>query len=266
MSDSAEDVRSTLDRRLTRLDHTVAEAAQLRRRGVLTRRSANVVLESSFSSAYAAFESFLEDLFFSVVTGHSDIQGAAGVVTFSNRALAERVLVASGDYLKWLPWSDGAKKVASRYLVDGVPFDRLSRAQEERSALEEARLLRNAVAHTSGRAIKDVRTLIEQMPPRERTVAGYLASTDQGVTQYAAHMSNFRAVSSALVESTEAQAAGHLLPPAPYGKGDAAPAGTYVCATCRFRHRSRRKSSVLPECSQCRARSGRQVIKWQRVW
>lgn len=263
MIDAAAKAASRLESRISRTKHTLTEASTLRARGQLTQRSLDAIAESSFASSYAAFEQFIEDIFFASLLGDTAVQGAVGIVKFADRAQAELIIIDRGKYLTWLPWDRGIQINAARYLVDGLPFSRIERHDDERALLEESRLLRNAIAHASSSAMKSVHRFTSSMPVRRRTVAGYLQASSQGATRADVLMNNFRAVASALTRPTTVEAKKFLSPERPYSTGDTPGQGLFLCLRCRMRHVVRGTRSALPGCSQC---NGNRKAAWQRQW
>lgn len=264
--DAGDDVAKKLESRLRRLSHTTSEASRLYAQGQLTQRSLDAIAESSFIASYAAFELFLEDLFYSVLVGESGISGAGGVVPFATRTQAEGLIVSRGQYLKWLPYKNGIKENADRFLIHSSPFDRLTRSDTEMALLDEAQVLRNAVSHLSASATRKAEKYTSTMGPRRRTIAGYLESSAQGKTNYEVLVDNFRSVSKALVEPSESKARAFLSPERPYKNGDKPGIASYRCVTCQATHPVRSSGIALPKCSACNGKSGIKSSSWRRIW
>jgi len=266
MADLAAAAANNLERRLKTLRFTLAEAARLRRRGLLTQRSLDTISTSTFNDSYAAFELFLEDVFFSSLLGQTSVFGAAGLATFASRAQAEQILIEPGRFLRWLPWDIGVKVSAERMLVDGLPFSRLERHDAEKELLEEARVLRNAIAHAGVSATSKASKYTRAMPAGRRHIAGYLQQQIQGQTRQEILVDNFRSIGRSLIEPTAVAAQAYLSPERPYESGSQPGLGTFRCTRCQNRQVVRAKAGKLPFCLACRASGIRQKSQWRRVW
>lgn len=252
-----------LERQLKRLAQTVAEAEKLYANRKLTQRSMDAIVEFSFAASYASFERFLEDHFYAVLLGASSIPKAAPLVQFQSRAQFEQIVIAGRQYLKWLPFKEGVMSTAGRFLSGGVPFDRLIWSTAEQALLENARVLRNAISHRTESANVKTIPLIESLPARRRTIAGYLLTSAQGRTHFKMLTTNFHAVARALVEPDPKSARQYLSPEAPHDAGKKAGAGTFRCTNCGHKHQTGRKAVALPGCVACKRKKR---TKWERVW
>lgn len=259
---TAEQSRRLLEANVKRQRHAFGEAQRLRSANLITQRAFRTIVEASFLASYSAFESFVEDLFFRALLGTSGIVGVSPRVTFLSRDDAERLIVGDRDFIKWLPLKSGVEALSARVLRDGVPFERLARADSERSKLEEARKLRNGVAHESGKARKDLESIVAKMPPGHRTVAGYLNSTVQRAKRFEVHMDNFEAVGRCLTATDARMAHSYLLPERPYEVGDIAPRGRYECLRMGHTFVVRPTREKLAECAVCSTPK----TKWRRQW
>jgi len=259
---SAEKSFRSLQSNIRRQRYAFSEAERLRANAQLTQRGFRTIVEASFIASYAAFESFVEDLFFRALLGVSGIDDVQPRVTFKNRQDAERVLTGGRDYITWLPWKQNVQALSSRVLEDGLPFDRLSRADAEKGQLEEARRLRNGVAHDSGKAHQEVLKVIGTMPPKQRNVAAYLATSVQSVKRFDRHMDNFEVIARCLTASDSQTAHSYLLPERPYGEGDLAPRGRYECVRMGHVLKVTRVQDQLQKCKLC----GSSQTQWRRMW
>lgn len=258
------DVRAdALNSALKRQSFTFREARGLHQAGRLTTRGLETIVEASFLTTYASFESFLEELFYDCLLGTSGLPDSSALVDLADRDKAQAILTLNRPFVKWLPWNEGVARLAPLLLHEGGPFDRMARSTIEKSMLDEARLLRNAVAHDSGSAKAAVTARLATLPPRRKSVAWYLMSTPSaGMTRFEGHVVNIGAVARCLTASDVASAHRVLIDERPYLSGESAPRGTYRCERANHHHRVTRKNESLPACSACRAPKS----KWQRQW
>lgn len=259
---NAEAAYEILRRDLAAQTHSFNEARRLFDRGGLTRRIRRVVVEASFLGAYSSFEAFIEELLYSVLLGNSGLPDAVELVQFRDRQTAERVLTMNVQFLRLLPWKEGIARTSDRLMDGRGPFGRMDRSVTEVKLLEEARRLRNAVAHRSESAKANAGDLLRDMPPRRRTVADFLSVTSSGRSVFELHMDNFRAVGACLTAPTVAAGHGLLLDERPYTDREVVPRGTYKCEIGSHKRVVRRVSEELGTCSEC----GRGRSLWLRVW
>lgn len=266
---SAAAVHAAFERRARRLESLTAEGLKLRSqpKSPMTVGSLDALFESALLSLYTAFETFLEDLFFSVLLGQSGVPGTAGLVTFSDRQQADMVLRGGRrDYLTWLPWADGVRGLAERLLMDGHPFNRLDRHDDELDVLEEMRLLRNAIAHEGSSAQNKITHLTGPMRARRRHPAGVLQDVQQGTLRLSVYSDEVRKIAAALTMTDDVSARNSLSPEKPYSAGAKPGLGTYECTRCRSHHVMRRKSDPLPNCQTCRRAHTKGFRGWRRMY
>ena len=263
---TAADIFRAFERRAVRLESLTGEGMRLRGQGRVTVGSLDALFESALLNLYTAFELFVEDLFYSVLLGDSGIPSASGVVTFSDRAQAEAVLLGGRDFLRWLPLDTGAIPRAHLVLEQGHPFDRLERHPQESATLDEMRLLRNAIAHDSGSARAKVAALTAGLRPRRRHPAGLLQDVQQGVTQHSNYSTVVRLVAAALAEPDDVRARNSLSPEKPYSSGAAPGPGRYECTRCRRRTTIRSKRQELFKCSACQRAHVKGQKEWRRIY
>ena len=108
----------------------------------------NSMVELAFLRGFLAWESFLEESFILHMLGKKPRRGKPPVryVLPPNRKLAFELASAGLDYAKWESAKDVATR-ATRFFRDGRPFTSALRAKQ--NTLDDARTLRNAVAHRS---------------------------------------------------------------------------------------------------------------------
>lgn len=253
------------DRRALRFERLASEATNLRRRQLITAGSADSIHESAFINLVTSFETFLEELFYSVLLDYSGIPGSNGAVKFARRAQAELILADGRPYIDWLPFDRTVER--GRRLLIGSPFDRLNR-QHERAHLNELAVVRNAIAHDSGSAKEKFKPLAAHLRPGRRTPAGLLQSTVQGDSMYVVYSTRVRTIARALSAQSVRDAKSFLGPEAPYLEGDSPAAGKYACFVCTSENQVSRRAPTLPRCMTCVARgSGAKVkSKWVRMY
>jgi hypothetical protein len=140
-----------------------------------TRRDS--IIELAFLRGFLAWESFLEESFILHMLGKPPKRGKPPVryVLPPNRKLAFELVSSGLDYAKW----EGAGEVAARatrFFRDGRPFTSPLRAKQ--NTLDDARTIRNAVAHRSEVAQRKFEKLARNelggaLPPG-LTVGGFL--------------------------------------------------------------------------------------------
>ncbi|MFL2001571.1 hypothetical protein [Microbacterium sp. A1-JK] len=260
----AERIAKSLSTELQRQSYTFKEARLLHRNGKLTSRGLHTVVEATFLSSYASFEAFVEDLFYDCVLGTSGLPDSVPIADLQNRELAESILTLNRPFVKWLPWDVGVGSLASILLQESGPFARMARSVTEKGQLDEARLLRNAIAHNSGAAKMAVRDRISQLPARRRTVGWYLlASPMAGVTRYETHLANLEAISKCVTALSVVDGHKVLVDERPYASGQAAPRGSYLCERSNHPHRIIRSHQILPICGLCH---NAQKSRWSPAW
>lgn len=263
---SAADVLNRFDRRARRLESLVREGQRLRSKGALTLRNWDALRESALLDLYTSLELFAEELFFSVLLGGSGIADAGGVVAFSNREQAEEIFLGGRSHQVWLPFEKGIRPLASRLLAhDGRPFSRLDRHSHELGVLNEVRIVRNAIAHRSASAQKELAPMVADLRRGRKNAAGILEHTQQGVSKQEQYSTAVRRIATALASPDERQAQLYLAPEDPYRTQSKAPTGVYRCDRCQGTHRIRARVASLPKCPRCKARQEKGETSWRRV-
>lgn len=140
-----------------------------------TRRDS--IIELVFLRGFLAWESFLEESFILHMLGKQPKKGKAPhrYVLPPNRKAAFRLASEGHAYAKWEAATEVATR-ATRFFRDGRPYTAPLRAAQAR--LDEARTLRNAIAHRSDTAQKNFEALARNklggtLPPG-LTVGGFL--------------------------------------------------------------------------------------------
>ncbi|MBF6319015.1 hypothetical protein IU453_19865 [Nocardia cyriacigeorgica] len=227
--------------------------------------STDALYTSALLSLHLRFELFLEDLFYSCITGQSEISDCVPEVTFSSRDQAKNLLFGNIDYVTWMPYR-GVEEIAKRTFSNGVPFSRLQRQVDEKKFLGELTAVRNAIAHQSASSLKKIEGLTSSMRPRRRNAAGYLQHTTQGDTQFSRSCSSVLVIASALTQPDIVAAKRVLSPESAYGKNDPAVKGKYQCVICTATILHRVKYGKIGACSKCARIGGSKKGSWQRVY
>jgi hypothetical protein len=144
------------------------------------------MMEVVYLRAFLALEAFLEESFILFSLGHRPPRGRAPRrFTFPpNRKAAEEWILPedtrSRPYASWDPGS--VRHRASRFFKDGAPFEIALSVKQ--AALQDARTIRNKIAHDSARAQERFHTLVRQKLgslPSGLTVGGFLDTDVPGV-------------------------------------------------------------------------------------
>jgi hypothetical protein len=261
---SAITILNSFKRKAQRAESLTNEGLRLFRRNQLSQASLDALFTSSFLSLHSHFEIFLEDLFFSTVTGSSGIADCEPQVIFESREQAQQIFLATQSYINWMPYEKGAQKFTRRAYKSGSPFARLRRQPDEQSVLKEISSLRNAIAHQSRHSLREVEHLTKPMRPRRRNVAGYLQNRVQGSTQFSLHATSIRRVASALAASDVKTAKTiWLSPETGYKATDAPGSGRFLCVGCGNTKTIRSNTEKLKRCTRCNARR-RLQLGWRR--
>lgn len=135
------------------------------------------IVELAFLRGFLAWESFLEESFLLHMLGKQPKRGRAPhrYVLPPSRKAALTMTAEGRDYAKWEVASEVATR-ATRFFRDGRPYTTPLRGAQ--SKLDNARMLRNAVAHRSEKAQTTFETLARTelggaLPPG-LTVGGFL--------------------------------------------------------------------------------------------
>lgn len=154
-------------------------------RPYVTRKRRDSMIEMAFLRAFLGWELFLEESFVLFLAGQKPPRGRAPYRhTFPpDLDKAREWVVPEGrDYAKWNIAAQVASR-AERHFRSGGPFASVLRAIQ--NTLEDARFIRNAIAHDSTSAFDRfemvVRTALPTVPPK-LTVGGFLSTTKPGTT------------------------------------------------------------------------------------
>jgi|ERR1700724_1585811 len=138
------------------------------------------LIELAFLKAFLAWEVFLEESFVLYLVGQGSPRGRAPrrfAFPPNLRAAKEWVIPEERSFAKWTDPKRVSER-AERFFRNGLPFSPVLRGSQ--NALDEARTIRNAVAHVSSSARDNferlVRTKLGTLPPR-MTIGGFLGTT-----------------------------------------------------------------------------------------
>jgi hypothetical protein len=169
-------------RSLQNLDYTRERMEKLYAADLIALGDLHSVYEALFLRAVTSFETFLEDLFMSILerrTRYSSQRVSLRMKTISREALLD-ILLQGDDYLQWLPYANTERR-ARLYLRDGKPFCELD--DGNKSVLKTITTIRNAIAHQSSYATELFQNKVIGSLPLlrgERNPAGFLRSQVRG--------------------------------------------------------------------------------------
>ena len=214
--------------------------------------------EAIFVKAFTEFESFLEELFFAIVTGATRLDGATPRLRIRNAALARDLATgeARSGYLSWLPLGDTMRR-AERFLVDGEPFARLDRRSTIRNDLDRAQKVRNATAHKSADAHAKFQRAVNGS---YATSGDYLISRSGSKSTCESILDDLHRYADALVEP-QARSDALLGPEDPLRSGMRKHGGgAFECLNCGTRYTVMPSEALQcptcdPPCSACGKRS-----------
>ena len=155
------------------------------RRPYITRKRRDSMIEMAFLRAFLGWELFLEESFVLFLAGQKPPRGRPPYRhTFPPdlEKAREWVVPEGRPYAKWSIAAEVANR-AERHFRSGGPFASVLRANQ--NTLEDARFIRNAIAHDSASAFARfemvVRTTLLTLPPK-LTVGGFLSTTKPATT------------------------------------------------------------------------------------
>lgn len=154
-------------------------------RPFITQRRRDSLAELAFLRSFLAWETFLEESFALYLAGQKPPRGRAPIrYAFPpNLKIAMEWVIPEGrGYAKWTSAHDVSVR-AERFFRDGRPFAPTLRSQQ--AALEETRIIRNAIAHESMSARQKFETLVRTKLatlPSGLTVGSFFGMTVPGTT------------------------------------------------------------------------------------
>lgn len=149
-------------------------------RPYISRRRRDSMTEMAFLRAFLAWEAFVEESFVLYLIGQRPPRGRAPrrhAFPPNHRTATEWVIPEGRHYASWtIPQHVTAR--AERFFYNGHPFAPVLRGNQ--SVLDEARIIRNAIAHESLSAREKFESLVREklgtLPP-SLSVGGFLGTT-----------------------------------------------------------------------------------------
>lgn len=171
----------SLDKRRIKLEKLLNQKS-------ISKKDTEKIYESFFLDSVCNFESFLESLFFYLLTQNSLSNNVKPVIIFPSYTAARRVVLNGKHYLDWLPYDDYTCKLAKIYLNNkGFPFPTIgyrsidknkNTIDQFKKEMSDIVIIRNAIAHRSSHSKKKFKNMINyvSLPPREKQPGGFLRS------------------------------------------------------------------------------------------
>lgn len=128
-----------------------------------------------FINAITSFESFIEEMFFCLLTGKIKLSNSVRPkVAITNRNIAREIILQGRNYIDWLPY-ERTEKIAMSFFKDGKPFTVLDK--NEKNHIDKCLFIRNALAHHSDHSIEKYKKKVLSnlsINPRERAPKKFL--------------------------------------------------------------------------------------------
>ena len=169
----------SLSYKLRHIEFSRLRVESLFREKVIVKRDLDVAYSGLVINAVTAFENYLEELFFLIMSGkvsfHRDARPIARSISKLSKKDIRSLVLGDNKYINWLPY-DLTVKRSLAYLIEGNPFKKLK--DQDTESLNKIAKIRNAIAHSSPFSVESFRKLTSDatLPPRERTPIGYLRS------------------------------------------------------------------------------------------
>ncbi|MBL7071523.1 MAG: hypothetical protein ISS26_05085 [Candidatus Omnitrophica bacterium] len=139
---------------ISKLNHGFSILEKTRKRveflfsnGDLTRKEIEQIYGTLFLNAFIIFEDFLEETFFSLVTGKIDSPKVKPKIIIKNRKIAREIVFSGRGYVDWFPYEERTLKLANVFFKKGLPFTILD--SKDSPVLKRLCYIRNALAHKS---------------------------------------------------------------------------------------------------------------------
>lgn len=232
---SATTVQSSFEKKVHRLRAMVRKASSAQRKygtREFSLGTVDAIYEAAYLNLYSSFESFVEDLFYSVLLGESGIPHASPIVQFRNRAEAFEVLRGGREFVTWLPWDNNVRNLASTTLLNAEPFSRIDHHKSELSELDRIRIIRNSIAHDSGASKYKAKKWTNLPSPRRRHAAGYLQTVSSGKTNFELDVDFLVNLSGVLIEPDRLKAKARLAQLDAFRPGQQPGPGKFKCLEC----------------------------------
>lgn len=157
-------------RKISALLNTRTRVESLVSSGSMGVRDCCLSYESIFLNSVCSFEGVLQDLLVEFVCGKASRRaGHASKIKTRSRDVFYGILLQGRKYVDVLPYKERMPDLAKLYLKDGRPFTSLQTPQK--AALTEIAVIRNAIAHQKGFALKKFREnilAVSYLPPPRR--------------------------------------------------------------------------------------------------
>ena len=181
-SEFRKDLRA--NKRLAADAHHLSLPSPQGKRPLFSRHRRDSITELAFFRAFLSWEAFLEESFILFMLGQTRPRGRSPVrYAFPPTQRAAADWVAEGQ--RFARWSRAAEvsSRAERFFRDGKPFSPVLRGNQ--NVLDEIRIIRNAVAHSSKSAQEKFKMLVRNklgVVPPDLTVGNFLGTTIAGST------------------------------------------------------------------------------------
>ena len=177
MAKSSSSVAGNVAARANGLDKYLRRIERLRNSGKLLDKDAERAYSGGFVEFHAYVERAIEELFTGLLRGRlvSSDSSVRAKISVKSDAVAMDIIRGHRSYVDWLPYEQYTARRAQAFFASGKPFNRLDKA--DLAALAESTVIRNALAHQSGAALKRFKKrLVENrhLPPDQSRPAGYL--------------------------------------------------------------------------------------------
>lgn len=215
------------------------------------------VVELAALRATSYLETYFEQVFLLLLSEDSTVPSSGAVIRARSPADVDLLLRTSGSIKKqwssWLPY-DTLLSTADSYLLGNHTFSRLRYRSAEKQGLSELSIVRNAVAHPSDYAGRELAKLSTQRRYSVSRPADYLRSHRGGISEVLLLLTNVTVVASAIMAPSELEADKLLSAEGSFSSEQSGPSGSYECLRCQSKiaHGSIGK---LGECTQCPAPS-----------
>jgi hypothetical protein len=156
--------------------------------GLITALDAEQAYSGAFMSFHSHVENTIEYLFLGLLRGRVEhrLRSVRPLATIPSDAVATKIVFNGRSYVDWLPFSDQTLSRSKLFFSEGLPFTMLSKP--DRDGLDELSVLRNALAHASGHALRRFNKVFVEgkaLPAAQRRPAGYLRGQHSvGLTRF----------------------------------------------------------------------------------
>lgn len=165
--------------KLKGIESTRLKVESLFHANLMVKRDLSIAYSGLVINSVTAFENYLEELFFLIMSGkssfHRDVRPKARSISKLSNKDIRSLVIGDNRYINWLPF-DLTQKRALAYLFEGNPFGKLK--GQDKESLTKIAKIRNVIAHASDFSEESFQRMIRDatLPPRERTPIGYLRS------------------------------------------------------------------------------------------